>query len=66
MSETSFDKTNFGGQLGHGQQGLQEWWELETAPNIPTVKLPSWFDSPSWAGVFHSLVGAAPRGCPHV
>ncbi|MEG4208838.1 hypothetical protein [Microcoleus sp. S13_B4] len=46
MSESSFDKTNLGWQLGHGQQRLQEWRQLKTAPNIPNVKLPSWFDSP--------------------
>ncbi len=50
MSESSFEKTNLGWQLGQSQQRLQEWWELKTAQNMPNVKLPSWFDSPIlWA-----------------
>ena len=50
MSESSFDKTNLGWQLGLLQQRVEEWWELKTAQNIPNVQLPSWFDSPIlWA-----------------
>lgn len=48
MSESSFEKTNFGWQLRQWQQQVQEWWELQTAPNIPNIKLPSWLDSPLW------------------
>jgi hypothetical protein len=46
MSESSFDKTNLGWQLGQWQQRGEEWLELKTGQNIPNAKLPSWFDSP--------------------
>lgn len=46
MSESSFEKTNLGWQLEQSQQRFQEWWELQTARNMPEVNLPSWFDSP--------------------
>lgn len=46
MSESSFEKTNLGWKLGQLQQQVQEWWELQTAPNLPNINLPSWFDSP--------------------
>ena len=46
MSKSSFEKTNFGWQLGQSQQRFQEWWELKTARNMPEVNLPSWLDSP--------------------
>ncbi|MFS8117958.1 MAG: DUF4129 domain-containing protein [Microcoleus sp.] len=46
MSESSFEKTNFGWQLAQSQQRFMEWWELKTAQNMPNVELPSWFDSP--------------------
>lgn len=46
MSESSFEKTNFGWQLAQSQQRFLEWWELKTAQNMPNVELPSWFDSP--------------------
>lgn len=46
MSKATFEKTNLGWQLGQSQQRFQEWWELQTARNMPNVELPSWFDSP--------------------
>ncbi len=46
MSESSFEKTNFGWQLAQSQQRFLEWWELTTAKNMPNVDLPPWFDSP--------------------
>ncbi len=46
MSESSFEKTNFGWQLAQSQQRFLEWWELKTAQTMPNVELPSWFDSP--------------------
>lgn len=49
MSESSFEKTNLGWQIGQSQQRFLEWWELKTAQiEPPNVKLPSWLDSPIW------------------
>ena len=49
MSESSFEKTNFGWQLGQSQQRFLEWWELKTTQiEPPNLKPPSWFDSPIW------------------
>jgi hypothetical protein len=49
MPTDSFEKNNFGWQLGQLQQRVGEWWELQTSrfsPNLPQVSLPSWWDSP--------------------
>lgn len=50
MSMGSFDKTNFGWQLGQFSQKIVEWWELQTSrfkPTLPNTSLPSWLNSPT-------------------
>jgi Domain of unknown function (DUF4129) len=55
MSESSFEKTNFSWQLGQWQQQVQEWWEVQTAPNLPNVKFPSWLASPIWWAIAQAI-----------
>lgn len=55
MSESSFEKTNWGWQFGLWQQRTQEWWELQTAPNLPNIKLPSWLGSPIWWAIAQAI-----------
>lgn len=50
MSTGSFEKTNFGWQLGQRLQQMGEWWELQISrfqPTLPNASLPSWLSSPT-------------------
>jgi hypothetical protein len=50
MSTGSFEKTNFGWQLGQRLQQMGEWLELQTSrfqPKLPNTSFPSWLSSPT-------------------